>query len=91
MYSIAKPRRVRSSRRGPGVEEYRVRVVPRPALPVFQAFNESRPADPVLPRLVNGDFVLLCPPDQLDERVARIRMHGLAHLSQVSQLFRAAG
>ena len=86
MYAIAKPRRVRSSRRGAGVEEYRVRVVPRPALPVCRAFNESRPAELVLPRLVNGDFVLLCAPDQLDERLARIRTHGLAHLSDVTQL-----
>ena len=80
MYEIGKPRQVRKSRRGAGVEEYRVTVSPRPTLEVCRLFNESRPPVPPLPKLVGGHFVIICAPDHLDERVARIEVSGLAHL-----------
>jgi hypothetical protein len=86
MYSTASPRRVRTSRRGAGVEEYRVRVIPRPADDVVSAFNLSRPTSPALPRLANGEFMLICSPDQLDDRLARIQVHALAHLRVVTEL-----
>jgi hypothetical protein len=86
MYSTASPRRVRTSRRGAGLEEYRVRVIPRPTDDIATAFNMSRPTAPPLPRLANGEFKLICPPDQLDDRLARIQVHALAHLRVVTEL-----
>jgi hypothetical protein len=86
IYSINRPRRVRSSRRGAGVEEYRVRVIPRPDGRLCAAYNESRPPEPVLPRLSAGEFVLLCAPEQLNARLSRIKSHALPHLGVVTDL-----
>lgn len=86
MYSLAKPRRVRSSRRGSGVEEYRVRVKPRPPVDVRQLYNESRPVQLAIPKLVGDEFVLICAPDLLQERLVHIEVHGLAHLRVVTDL-----
>jgi hypothetical protein len=53
---------------------------------VSRLFNESRPPEPPLPKLVAGRFVILCAPTHLDERVARIKTSGLAHLRIVTEL-----
>ena len=58
-----------------------MKVVPRPASPVCRAFNVSRPREPALPKLIGGEFVLLCAPDQLDEHLSRIE-DPLPHLRQ---------
>jgi hypothetical protein len=86
MYALGEPRLASRSRRGNGVDEYRIRVNPPPPRHVRTAFNQSRSSGARLPKLVGDNFIVICRPERLDQHLAELEVDGLAHLQAITEL-----
>jgi hypothetical protein len=83
-YRLAAPRRVQRARRGPGVVEYQVRLIPAPPAEVRETYNATKPSDARHPRLKPSGFVILCPEDDIERRLDYIRTHSLLRLAEIT-------